>query len=117
VGGSLPAVDPPDLETMYNECYIYAPDGDWEVQGKLHMTRFEKEEFFVTPHQKFRLFDTELGKMAVVICYDVEFPEIARAAARQGADILVVPSCTDERQGYLRVRYCAHARAIENQMY
>src|SRR5690606_37334706 len=51
------------------------------------------------------------------ICYDVEFPEIARAAARLGAHFLVVPSCTDDRQGYLRVRYCAQARAIENQMY
>ena len=117
VGGTLPAVDPPDEDTMYNECYIYAPDGGWEVQGKLHMTRFEKEEWFVTPHRKFRIFDTALGKMAVTICYDVEFPELARAAAREGADILVVPSCTDERQGFMRVRYCAHARAIENQMY
>jgi len=53
----------------------------------------------------------------VAVCYDVEFPEIARAAARLDAHILVVPSCTDDRQGWLRVRYCAHARAIENQMY
>ena len=34
-----------------------------------------------------------------------------------GADILFVPSCTDDKQGYLRVRYCCHARAIENQVY
>jgi predicted amidohydrolase len=47
----------------------------------------------------------------------VEFPEVARAAARKGAYILIVPSCTDDRNGFLRVRYCAHARAIENQMY
>ena len=57
------------------------------------------------------------GRVAIAICYDVEFPEIARAAARLGAQILIVPSCTDDRQGYLRVRYCAQARAIENQMY
>ena len=117
VGGTLPAVDPPDEETMYNECYLYAPSGDWEVQGKLHMTRFEKEEWLVSPHRSFRVFETAIGKLAVTICYDVEFPELVRAAAHQGADILVVPSCTDERQGYLRVRYCAQARAIENQMY
>jgi predicted amidohydrolase len=55
--------------------------------------------------------------MAITVCYDVEFPELARAAARAGADMLLVPSCTDDRQGYLRVRYCAQARAIENQMY
>jgi predicted amidohydrolase len=47
----------------------------------------------------------------------VEFPELARAAAREGVSVLIVPSCTDDRQGFQRVRYCAHARAIENQMY
>lgn len=117
VGGSLPAMDPPDEVTVYNECYIYGPNGEWDVQGKLHMTRFEKEEWVVSPHRKFKIFDTAIGKIAITICYDVEFPELARAAAREGAYLLVVPSCTDERQGYLRVRYCAQARAIENQMY
>lgn len=117
VGGTLPAMDPPDDVTVYNECYLYGPGGDWDVQGKLHMTRFEKEEWIVSPHKKFKVFDTALGKLAITICYDVEFPELARAAARQGANILIVPSCTDERQGFLRVRYCAQARAIENQMY
>jgi predicted amidohydrolase len=117
VGGTLPAMDPPDEKTLFNECYLYAPDGDYDVQGKLHMTRFESEEWLVSPHKKFKVFDTELGKMAVTICYDVEFPELARAAAMEGAYILVVPSCTDDRQGFLRVRYCAQARAIENQMY
>ena len=117
VGGTLPAVDPPDEVTVFNECYIYSPNGEWDVQGKLHMTRFEKEEWIVSPHKKFKVFDTEVGKMAVTICYDVEFPELARAAARQGAYLLIVPSCTDDRQGFLRVRYCAQARAIENQMY
>lgn len=117
VGGSLPAVDPPDEETLYNECYLYAPSGRWEVQGKLHMTRFEREDWLVSPHKRLNVFETALGKLAITICYDVEFPELARAAARQGAYILIVPSCTDDRQGFLRVRYCAQARAIENQMY
>ena len=117
VGGTLPAIDPPDEETLYNECYLYSPSGDWEVQGKIHMTRFEKEHWKVSPHDKFRVFETDLGRLAINICYDVEFPELAREAARRGADILVVPSCTDDRQGFLRVRYCAQARAIENQMF
>lgn len=117
VGGTLPAVDPPDEETVYNECYIYSPNGEWDVQGKLHMTRFEREEWLVSPHKKFKVFDTEVGKMAITICYDAEFPELARAAAREGAYLLIVPTCTDDRQGFLRVRYCCHARAIENQMF
>jgi predicted amidohydrolase len=117
VGGTLPAVDPPDEQTVYNECYLYSPEGGWDVQGKLHMTRFEREEWLVSPHKKFKVFDTALGRLAITICYDVEFPELARAAAQQGAYLLIVPSCTDDRQGFLRVRYCAQARAIENQMY
>ncbi len=117
VGGTLPAIDPPDMETLYNECYVYAPSGKWEVQGKIHMTRFEKEEWHVSPHTTFRVFETDFGRIAVTICYDVEFPELVRAAALRGANILVVPSCTDDRQGFLRVRTCTAARAIENQMY
>jgi predicted amidohydrolase len=81
------------------------------------MTRFEREEWFVSPGEGLKIFEAPWGRFAVAICYDAEFPEIARAAALQGADILVVPSCTDDRQGFLRVRYCAHARAIENGMY
>jgi predicted amidohydrolase len=81
------------------------------------MTRFESEEWFVSPGDHLRLFETDFGKVATTICYDVEFPELARVAARAGADLLLAPSCTDDRQGFLRVRYCAHARAIENQLY
>lgn len=117
VAGSIPVLDPEDDERVYNECYVFNPRGEHGVQGKLHVTRWEREEWLVSPRAGVRVFETDFGKMAVAICYDVEFPEIARAAAREGAQLLVVPSCTDERQGFLRVRYCAHARAVENQMY
>jgi predicted amidohydrolase len=104
-------------DKVYNQSYFFGPGGDFGVQGKLHMTRFEAEDWGVSASSGFKVFDTEFGKLAIAICYDVEFPELARVAAREGASILVVPSCTDERQGYLRVRYCAQARAVENQMY
>jgi predicted amidohydrolase len=81
------------------------------------MTRFEREDWNMSSSRTLRVFETAFGRVAIAICYDVEFPEIARAAARLDAHILVVPSCTDDRQGFLRVRYCAHARTIENQMY
>jgi predicted amidohydrolase len=116
VAGTIPTMhDGEDI--VHNDCYVFGPAGSHGVQGKLHMTRFENEEWFVSPRKRLRVFETALGRMAVAICYDAEFPEIARAAAREGAHILVVPSCTDDRQGFLRVRYCAQARAIENQMY
>ena len=66
---------------------------------------------------KLSVIDTDCGPIAVLICYDVEFPELARHVIDQGANILFVPFCTDERQAYLRVRYSAQARAVENQCY
>lgn len=115
-GGTMPSLSD-DEAKIFNECYMFSPSGNFDVQGKLHMTRFEKEEWLVSPAKKLKVFETEFGKVGVNICYDVEFPELSRALARAGVTILVVPSCTDDRQGFLRVRYCAHARAIENQMY
>lgn len=112
--GTVPVVEE---DKVYNECYFYTPHGVCGVQGKLHMTRFEREEWMVSPRSQLRLFETEFGLVTIAICYDCEFPEIVRAAARAGSHLLIVPSCTDDRQGYLRVRYCAQARAIENQMY
>lgn len=116
VGGTIPVEDPKSGR-IRNRCYFFSPDGDVGFQDKIHMTRFEKEEWIVESGSRLKIFDTDFGKVAITICYDVEFPEIARTAARAGANVLIVPSCTDDRQGFLRVRYCAHARAIENQMF
>lgn len=115
--GTIPVLAGEGSDTIYNQCFFFGPQGDYGVQGKLHMTRFETEDWLVSAHAGLKIFETSFGRLAIAICYDVEFPEIARAAARLGANILVVPSCTDDRQGFWRVRYCAHARAIENQLY
>jgi len=114
--GTIPVFDE-DPSVVYNDCYFFSPNGNYGVQGKIHMTRFEKDEWFVSPRNRLKVFETDFGKVGINICYDVEFPELAREIARQGANILITPSCTDDRQGFLRVRYCAQARAIENQMY
>lgn len=115
-GGTIPHFEP-SSENVYNDCAFFGPSGRYGVQGKLHMTRFEKEEWLVSPRNGLCLFETDFGMVAISICYDVEFPLVVREAAQRGAKILIVPSCTDDRQGFLRVRYCAQARAIENQMY
>lgn len=116
VAGTIPVLSG-SADEVLNMCYFFSPRGTHGCQPKLHMTRFETEDWRISPGSTLRVFDSSLGRVAIAICYDVEFPEIARAAARCGAQILVVPSCTDDRQGYLRVRYCAQARAVENQMY
>ena len=118
VAGSIPTVDGEGRDgELHNESYLFAPSGDHGVQGKLHITRWETEDWKIQPRERLKVFATAFGRIAINICYDVEFPELARVAARQGVSVLVVPSCTDERQGFLRVRYCAQARAIENQLY
>lgn len=114
--GTIPTMEE-GSSVVNNQCFFFGPTGEFGVQGKMHMTRFESEEWIIKPQEKLKVFETSFGRVAIAICYDVEFPEIARAAARCEANILIVPSCTDDRQGFFRVRYCAHARAIENQMY
>jgi len=116
VAGTIPVLEE-SSDRLFNESFFFGPSGKFGVQGKMHMTRFETDEWKISAASVLRIFETEFGKVAITICYDVEFPEIARAAARHGVHLLVVPSCTDDRQGFLRVRYCAQARAIENQLY
>lgn len=116
VAGTIPVFDE-ERNKIYNDCHFFSPSGEHGVQGKMHMTRFEDEEWHISPRERLKVFETDFGKLAIAICYDIEFPEISRAAAHQDAQIIVTPSCTDDRQGFLRVRYCAHARAIENQVY
>lgn len=117
VAGSILVPDDDNDDVVYNRAFVFNPRGEHAVQGKLHMTEFEKQEWKVAPSTGLRVFEADFGRFAVAICYDVEFPEIIRAVAREGAHVLVVPSCTDDRRGYLRVRTCAHARAIENHLY
>lgn len=116
VGGTIPVIDD-TTEALHNVCFIFGPSGTRGYQKKLHVIRQESESWKMSAGSRLRVFDTDVGRVAITVCYDVEFPELARAAARHGARLLVVPSCTDDRQGFLRVRYCAQARAIENQLY
>jgi len=116
VGGTIPSREE-DGSKLFNDCFVFSPTGRIGRQGKLHITRWEAEDWYVSPRRGVQVFETTWGRFAVAICYDSEFPEIARAAARAGCDLLVVPSCTEDRQGFFRVRYCCQARAIENTMY
>jgi len=104
-------------EHLYNAAYFFRRDGTIEKQYKIHITPNERKWWGVSPGTGVRVFDTDRGKISILICYDIEFPELARVAAAKGAQIIFVPFNTDERYGYLRVRHCAQARAIENQLY
>ena len=98
-----------------NRASLFAPSGLMDHQDKAIMTRFERESWRVDRGGRLVLFDTSLGRIGVLICYDSEFPLLARALCERGAEILLVPSCTDTLAGYNRVRIGAMARALENQ--
>jgi predicted amidohydrolase len=102
---------------LYNCSYFFDRDGNPAKQYKLHITPHERTAWAVEPGQAVEVFETDRGKIAILICYDIEFPELSRVAVQKGANIIFCPSNTDQRFGYLRVRYCAQARAIENQIY
>lgn len=115
IGGSHPGLNPEGH--LLNTAYLFSPGGSVHRQDKIHRTRWEREKWDTAAGDQLQVFDTPFGKIAILVCYDIEFPELARSACEAGADILFVPSCTDDRRGYLRVRYCCQARAIENQVY
>jgi predicted amidohydrolase/GNAT superfamily N-acetyltransferase len=104
-------------ENIYNACPVFFPDGSHVSQPKIHITPSEVKYWGITGGNDLRVIDTPKARIGILICYDCEFPEAARALADQGAEIIFVPFCTDDRPGYQRVRICSRARAVENQLY
>jgi predicted amidohydrolase len=115
IGGSHPTREA-DGE-VYNISSVFLRDGSVYEQHKVHPTPNERYWWNIKGGDRVKVIDTDCGPIGVAICYDCEFPELTRVLADQGAAILFVPFCTDERQAYMRVRYCAAARAVENQCY
>ncbi|MBB6669182.1 carbon-nitrogen hydrolase family protein [Cohnella nanjingensis] len=104
-------------DSLRNTAFLFAPDGSYQTQDKLHITPTEKEAWNVSDGEGVSVFDTPYGRIGLLTCYDIEFPEIVRMVRAKGADVIFCPSCTDDRHGFYRVRYCCHARAVENQIY
>lgn len=104
-------------DSLVNAAYLFHRNGRIDRQLKLHNTPDEKDWWGLSHGDTVEVFQTDRGKIAILICYDIEFPELARIAVEKGAEIIFVPFCTDERHGYIRVRTCAQARCIENHIY
>ena len=98
-----------------NRASLFSPAGLVGHQDKAIMTRFEREDWDVAPGHGLTVFDTDLGRLGVLICYDSEFPLLGRALAEAGVEILLVPSATEALAGFTRVRVGAMARALEGQ--
>ncbi|MDD6552969.1 MAG: bifunctional GNAT family N-acetyltransferase/carbon-nitrogen hydrolase family protein [Prevotellaceae bacterium] len=115
ITGSMPYVK--DDGSLYNVGFLCRRDGSVESYEKIHVTPDEKKCWGLCAGNKIQTFDTDCGKIGILICYDVEFPELSRLLASQGMQILFVPFMTDTQNAYTRVRVCAQARAIENECY
>lgn len=114
VSGSMPEVQ---NNKLYNIGYLCRRDGSVERYEKIHITPDEVKAWGMQGGNQVKVFDTDCGKVGVLICYDSEFPELARILSQQGMTILFVPFLTDTQNGYSRVRNCSRARAIENECY
>lgn len=114
VAGSMPVYEETGL---YNVAFLFRRDGTFERQYKLHATPDEKKYWGTRGGNRLRVFDTDAGRIGILICYDAEFPELPRLLSDQGMQILFVPYWVDTKNGYLRVQRCAQARAIENECY
>ncbi len=115
IGGSHPTRD--ENGRVQNISYVFLRDGTIHEQPKIHPTPNEDYWWNIEGSDTLSAVQTDCGPIGVLVCYDAEFPELARHLTDQGIQILFVPFCTDERQSYLRVRYCCQARAVENQIY
>ena len=114
IAGSMPEYQD---HTLRNISYLCRRDGSWDFQYKLHVTPSEELDWGLKGGDELKIFETDIGKIGILVCYDCQFPELTRLLAARGMQILFVPYLTDTESSYLRVRRCAQARAIENECY
>lgn len=114
IGGSHPVST---REGIRNTAHLFTPGGGVFTQDKIHVTPGERNTWGILPGEGLKIFDTGLARIAIQVCYDIEFPELARLLTLAGVEIIFVPFSTDERKSYMRVRFCAQTRAVENMIY
>ncbi|MBX2906564.1 MAG: GNAT family N-acetyltransferase [Taibaiella sp.] len=114
VSGSLPSIEDGKLK---NVGYLCHRNGTIDQYEKIHITPDEAKAWGIRGGETLKVYDTDAGRVGILICYDVEFPELSRLLAEQGMQILFVPFLTDTQNAYMRVRCCAQARAIENECF
>ncbi|MFC2113806.1 bifunctional GNAT family N-acetyltransferase/carbon-nitrogen hydrolase family protein [Bacteroidota bacterium] len=114
ITGSMPLVEE---DKLYNVGYLCRRDGSIDIYRKIHITPNELSYWGMTGGNEIKTFNTDCGKIGILICYDVEFPELSRLMSKEGMQILFVPFLTDTQNGFTRVKRCAQARAIENECY
>ena len=104
IGGSHPVLRD---GKYYNTAHLFTPTGNVYTQDKLHITPVERNEGGIEPGTAIRVFRTPLARIAIQVCYDIEFPEVSRLLTLAGVEIIFVPCYTEEKKAYYRVRHCA----------
>ena len=102
---------------VYNTSFLFHRSGKIDQQSQVHLSTEDRKGLGVDPAANFNVIDTDCGKVAILLGYDIQFPELSRIAVERGANILFIPFTAEDEQSYLRIRYCAQARAVENQVY
>ena len=114
ITGSLPSIENDRLKNIGFLCHR---NGNIDQYEKIHITPDETRAWGIVGGDTLKVYETDAGRIGILICYDVEFPELPRLLAEQGMQILIVPFLTDTQNAYMRVRTCAQARAIENECF
>ncbi len=114
ITGSLPELVGDELKNVGFLCHR---NGKIDKYEKIHITPDETKAWGIRGGNTLKVYETDAGRVGVLICYDVEFPELSRLLAEEGMQILFVPFLTDTQNAYMRVRCCAQARAIENECF
>jgi len=114
IAGSMPEVQD---DKVYNVSYVLQRNGRIDSTSKIHITPSEEYDWHIQGGNEIKVIETDAARIGVQICYDVEFPEMSRILAEQEMEILFVPFLTDTQNAYNRVRFCAQARAIENECF
>lgn len=123
VGGSVPEVDYENK--VYNTCYIFDNKGNQiGKHRKMHLFdidikggQYFKESETLSAGNEVTVFDTPYGKIGVIICYDIRFPELSRLIALKGAKLIIVPGAFNMTTGPAHWELLCRIRALDNQVY
>jgi predicted amidohydrolase len=102
---------------VFNRAYFFSPGKDEIYQDKCVLTPFEEKEGIFSKSNNLKVIETPFCKIGILVCYDIEFPSLARTLVKEGVELILVPSYTNSREGFHRVFISCRARALENQCY
>jgi len=103
-------------EEIYNTAVLCGPEGLIGVYRKTHLPFLGVDKLTALGPDPYRVHETGIGRIGMLICYDLRFPEAARCLALEGADIIAVP--TNWPTGAdIAPDFIAPTRAIENRVF